>query len=86
MAQFSGPVDTGEVTFSESNDRREVEVGEFGADGVLETAKGLGTVDLILAVVQNGIGEEKFEDGFAAALVPNFFKPADDEVFVLFLK
>jgi hypothetical protein len=38
---------------------------------------------VILKFENGGFGQE-FEDGFAAAAVPNFVKPAIDQQFVLF--
>lgn len=86
VAQVGGPMETDKVAFGNRNDGRELEVGELGANSVLEAAKSFRAMDLILAVVENRTGREEFENGFAASLVPDLFEPADDEVFVLFLR
>ena len=78
------PVDASQIGFGQGHERSNAEIGELGAEVVVETEEFFGAVEMIGAVVENGVGRKKFNDGFAAALVPDFFKPADNELFVVF--
>ena len=61
-----------------------MEVGELGAKAIIEGFKFGGAVNGGGAIVNNSVGSEEFGDGITAALIPDFMKPANDEVFVLF--
>ncbi|HUL35643.1 MAG TPA: hypothetical protein VL128_17300, partial [Candidatus Eisenbacteria bacterium] len=61
------------------------EFGELRQELIVDgAAKLLGAANLLAAFVEDAIGSEKLEDGFAAALIPDFVEPAEQELFVLF--
>src|SRR5260370_19653635 len=77
------PVDASQVAFSEGQHRRDFEIGEYRAQAVVEFFEFGGTTDNSVAIVKYAIGSEELRDGVAIALVPDFFEPAYDELFVL---
>jgi hypothetical protein len=50
----------------------------------VEAREFLGAAVLVRAVMENGGFAQEFQDGFTTALVPNFVKPANHQLFVLF--
>ncbi len=84
VAVCRNSADQCEVALGEGDDGGDAEAGEPGAEFVVEGAELLGAAQVAGAVVEHGGGSEEFEDGFAAALIPDLLEPADDEVFVLF--
>jgi hypothetical protein len=83
VAKRGGPVEADAVAFGEGDDRGDVEVRELRAESFREAEKFVGAAKGRGAVVKNRTFREKFEDGFAAVLIPDLFKPAKDQQFVL---
>ena len=82
VAGGGGPAEAGEVAFGEGYAGSDLEIGEFGLEAVVEGGKFVGAADGLFAFMENGIGSEEFKDGFAAGLVPDFLKPAGDELLI----
>lgn len=79
-----GPVHADTVAFGEGNDRSDAKLGELRAKRVVEGGEFVWAAVVAGAVVEDGRWREKFEDGLASGLVPDFFEPAMDEHFILF--
>ena len=84
VATFDGPAERDEVAVTERDARRHAGVHETGLQRVEKGFKFTRTADSHIAVVKHAVRREEFGDDFAAALIPDFFEPAMDEMFVLF--
>ena len=80
---FGKPVDASEVALGEGKNRRDFEVEENRAQTVVKFFKFCGTTNDFVTIVNYAVGSEKLRDSITIALVPDFFEPADDELFVL---
>ena len=80
---FGEPMDAGQVAFRQGKDRGDFEIGENRAQAVVKFFEFGGAANDFVAIVNYAIGSEELRDGVAVALVPDFFEPADDELFVL---
>ena len=80
---FGEPVDARQVAFGQGKDRGDFEIGENRAQTVVKSFEFGGAANDFVAIVNYAIGSEELRDGVAVALVPDFFKPADDQLFVL---
>jgi len=80
---FGEPVNASQVAFGQGENGRDFEIREYRAQAVIEFFEFSGTANDSVAIVEYAIGSEELCDGIAIALVPNFFEPADHELFVL---
>ena len=77
-------MNAGEITFCERDERCNFEVRELRTQGIVEAREFLGAAVVVRAVVENRGIEKEFEDRFTTAAVPNFVKPVNHQLFVLF--
>jgi hypothetical protein len=82
VAEVGGPVHADEVVFREDNDGCYAKVSELGTKIIIEGEELVRTVEIARAIVKNPVAVEEFGDGVARALVPDFIKPAYDELLV----
>src|SRR5690348_4404337 len=83
MVAFGRPAQADQVVFGERGAGGDVEIGEVGAHAVIKRCRKLfGTVNVGVAVMQHTVRRQQLKNGFAAALVPHFFKPAHHQVLV----
>lgn len=87
MGGFDGPADGYAVAFGNHINERELEIGEGSDIGFVEGFEtgwadeyGVG----VREAVRLALGAEHFIDGGGVFLIPDFFKPAADQMFVGF--
>ena len=80
---FGEPVNTGQIAFGEGENRRDFEIGEYRAQAVVEFFEFGGAANDSVTIVNHAVRREELSDGVTVAFVPDFFEPADDELFVL---
>jgi len=64
------------VAFGDYFERSDLNVGQLGAKGVVETLEVSGAAIVSGAVVEDAVVWEHFVDGFASRFVPDFFEPS----------
>jgi hypothetical protein len=80
---FGEPVDTGEVAFGKGQDRGNLEIRENAAQAVVEFFEFGRAADDSITIVDDTLGSKELGDRVPVTSVPDFLKPADDELFVL---
>lgn len=83
ITAIDSPAERNEIAFAKGEAGRYAHIGKTRLECVVEGIEFVGPADLYTAVVQNTIRRKQLRDSFAAALIPNFFKPADEETAIL---
>src|ERR1700739_1556488 len=83
VLELGNPANAGQIAFSEGDHRGNFEIGKNSAQAVVEFFEFSGAANNPVAIVDDAVWSEQLRDGVAVAFVPDFFKPADDELFVL---
>lgn len=86
VAHVGGPMAADQVIFGENDEGSDVEVVELCAKIVVEGGELVGAAEVLCAIVENTVLVQEFEDGVAVTVIPDFFEPADDELFVALKK
>ena len=79
-----GPAKADQVIFGKGDALFDVNIVELSADAVVEVSEFLRAANGSVAFVEDALGGEKIEDGFAAGLIPDLIEPALHELFVVF--
>ena len=78
-----GPAEADQVIFGKGNALLDVNIVELCADAVVEVSKFLRAANGSVAFVEDALGGEEIEDGFAAGLIPDLIEPALHQLFVV---